>query len=61
MVETLNNLTKEMNLDKFSLKDLANFYEKYDKAVCKIITDEEDIIFKFDTSSSWNRAYIVKK
>lgn len=51
MGETLNNLTKEMNLDKFSLKDLANFYEKYDKAICKIITDEEDIIFKFDVNA----------
>ena len=51
MVVTLDNLKKEMDLEKFTLQDLARYYEKYNKALCKIVTKEKTISFMFDINA----------
>lgn len=40
-----------MDISKFSLKDLALYFERYDGYVCKIITEKREIKFKIEVSS----------
>ena len=40
-----------MDLSKYSLKDLALYFEKYDGYVCKIVTYNQEIKFKIEVSS----------
>ena len=47
-MESLSNLKNEMNLNVFSLQDLAVYYEKFNNNVCKIVTSVGTIRFKFD-------------
>ncbi len=44
----INNL---MDISKYSLKDLALYFEKYDGYVCKIVTNSKEIKFKIEVSS----------
>ena len=40
-----------MDLSKYSLKDLALYFEKYDGYVCKIVTNHYEIKFKIEVSA----------
>lgn len=47
----LMKLKTEMDMNKYSLKDLALYFEKYDGYVCKIITVKRQIMFKIEVNS----------
>ena len=51
MYYDLMKLDKEMDLEKYSLKDLALYFEKYDRYVCIIHTEERYIKFMFDVNA----------
>ena len=51
MYYDLMKIKKLMDITKYSLKDLALYFERYDGYVCKIITNNREIKFKIEVSS----------
>ncbi len=51
MYYDLIKLNNVMDIEKYSLKDLALYFEKYDGYVCRILTDIREINFKIEASS----------
>ncbi len=51
MYYELIKLKNLMDLSKYTLKDLALYFEKYDGYVCKIVTTNREIKFKIEVSS----------
>lgn len=51
MYYELLKLENLMDMSKYSLKDFALYFERYDGYICKIITDKREIKFKIDVSS----------
>ena len=48
---TETSLDKEMDMTKYSLKDLALYFEKFDGYICEIKTDNRILKFMFDINS----------
>ncbi len=51
MYYELLKLENVMNMSKYSLKDLALYFERYDSYVCKIVTEKREIKFKIEVNS----------
>lgn len=51
MYYDLIKLNNVMDMTKYSLKDLALYFEKYDGYVCRVVTSDEEIKFKIEVSS----------
>lgn len=51
MVAVLNNIKREIDLNKVSLQDIALFFEQFEGCLCKIITMEETICFDFELNA----------
>ena len=47
----LNNIKREIDLNKVSLQDIALFFEQFEGCLCKIITMEETICFDFELNA----------
>ena len=51
MYYDLLKIDKEMDMTKYSLKDLALYFEKFDGYICEIKTDNRILKFMFDINS----------
>lgn len=51
MYYELLKLNNAMDMSKYTLKDLALYFERYDGYVCKIETEKREIKFKIEVSS----------
>jgi len=46
MSKSLDKVNKKINIDEYSLKELAEYFEKYNNYLCVITTENKTIKFK---------------